>query len=392
MTFSTQFYLSACIAAMLITQGVGLHFLKKSGCLSYCEIMAAEHGEWIDVCNEPGCEECEKCLESCQTGWQKKDESCYIASPTNSDYGGARKWCTDQGADLVTIHSPEENEFVLGLCGPSSSCWLGLEEVKSTGDKKTSQPEQQWTWVDGSDLSEYSNWKMWGGPFDEPNNWGGSPMTYDERYGFMNLAHNGFKGKWYDGPKGHQARAICKVGLGTFKIHMGMIPSGCPQGWTDFEGKCYIASDQKRNWAASESWCQQQGASLVSIHTAEENDIVQKTCGKRICWIGLSEKGGNAQTQQDDQSWHWNDGSDLSGFKNWKPWGGVNTEPNNWGSGGAMTGDEKKGFINGPWAGAESFKGYWYDGPGGADNFAFAVCAKPSPPPESFGGDFGPLQ
>lgn len=334
---------------------------------------------WQDICTDPGmsmhCGGCAPCKEFCPQSWKKRDHKCYTLQPTSSDYDNAKKWCTDQGADLVSIHSAEENQFIRqNVCG-AESCWIGLTEKSGTGDKGTKQADQKWVWADGSDLSTYVNWKRWGGPFDEPNNWGcHGGCSYgknDERYTFMNIAQGGNRGNWYDGPKMHQAKAICEVPSGT--TVKAPPPSRCPMGWTDFKDKCYVANAAKASWESSRSWCQGNGADLVSINSADENEIVRTLCGARICWLGLSERPGTGtkDTTQTQQQWVWNDGTDLASYSNWKLWGGKYNEPNNWGSGRPNGSDERKGFINWPGAG---FKGSWYDGP--ASMHGFGVCEK----------------
>jgi len=350
-------------------------------CEDFCEGMAAgELGTdnfWEDICRDPemiaDCGGCAPCQESCPPSWKKQGKKCYTLQATSSDYDNATKWCTDQGANLVSIHSAEENQFLRSdVCG-AQSCWIGLTEKIGTGGKGTTQADQKWVWADGSDLDTYKNWKIWGGPFDEPNNWGcQGGCSYgksDERYTYMNNAKGGNNGNWYDAPNTHQAKAICMVSAGT-TVHAPP-PSKCPMGWTDFQDSCYIASTEKQSWEASRLWCRGNGADLVSINSAEENNIIRTLCGQRSCWLGLSEKAGTGtqHTAQAQQQWVWDDGSDLSSYSNWKVWGGQNSEPNNWGAGKPNGSDERKGFINWPAAG---FKGSWYDGP--ASMSGNAVC------------------
>lgn len=45
---------------------------------------------------------------TCPTGWSEFSCSCYLLSENSGSWHSARKHCTDQGADLVVIDSPEE--------------------------------------------------------------------------------------------------------------------------------------------------------------------------------------------------------------------------------------------------------------------------------------------
>ena len=59
----------------------------------------------------------------------------------------AREYCLDQGADLVTIHSAEENQFASSVC--DGVCWVGLNLVNNN----------TWVWVDGT-LLDFSSWQV----------------------------------------------------------------------------------------------------------------------------------------------------------------------------------------------------------------------------------------
>jgi len=298
-----------------------------------------------------------------------------------SEHPRSKTWCEAQGAKLVSIYTAEENAFVRSVCG-NVSCWLGLSEKEGTGDKATPHSRQQWVWDDGMDVT-YSNWKQWTMPFAEPNNWGengSSPMVQDERLAYMNSGDYGanFEGYWYDSLPRYQAKALCKIPKG--QIPFESLPSPCPANWTDFEGKCYIGDNEKKDWFSAEAWCKTQEADLVSISSAIENDIVRKVCGMRMCWLGLSEVmgTGHGATPQADQQWIWNDGTTATDYTNWKQWGAASgpagaayNEPNNWVADSPMSGDERKAFINYPLAGA---KGYWYDTVPTMP--AFAICEK----------------
>lgn len=70
----------------------------------------------------------------------------YALVPDKCTWHIAKKSCEEMGGHLVCIESPEEEQFVLKLCGTQTqSVWLGAtdEEV-----------EDQWHWVSGLPLNE----------------------------------------------------------------------------------------------------------------------------------------------------------------------------------------------------------------------------------------------
>ena len=59
-----------------------------------------------------------------------------------------RKFCQDQGGDLVSLHSRDEAQEAARLCDPKWTCHIGLQ-VHSSGSG--------WEWVDGSPV-DYTAW------------------------------------------------------------------------------------------------------------------------------------------------------------------------------------------------------------------------------------------
>ncbi|KAL9959769.1 hypothetical protein ACROYT_G033124 [Oculina patagonica] len=66
----------------------------------------------------------------------------------------------------------------------------------------------------------------------------------------------------------------------------------CPLGWTEFGAYCYLVSGQIKSYSDAKQWCSGQGADLVKINSAEENEFVlqlvrQKAPSLKQAWIGL---------------------------------------------------------------------------------------------------------
>ncbi|XP_072022085.1 echinoidin-like [Amphiura filiformis] len=93
-------------------------------------------------------------------------------------------------------------------------------------------------------------------------------------------------------------------------------PSGCPDGWSDFNGGCYKYFSERKTWADASTHCKQLNADLVSIHSTEENDYVGSlvTDGS---WIAI---GFNDLSSEGN--FEWTDGSSAD-FAAWGP-----NEPN----------------------------------------------------------------
>ncbi|XP_017735546.1 PREDICTED: CD209 antigen-like protein 2 isoform X2 [Rhinopithecus bieti] len=81
----------------------------------------------------------------------------------------------------------------------------------------------------------------------------------------------------------------------------------CPWEWTFFQGNCYFMSNSQRNWHDSITACQEVGAQLVVIKSAEEQNFLQLQSSRsnRFTWMGLSDLN-------QEGTWQWVDDSPLS--------------------------------------------------------------------------------
>ncbi|XP_040146474.2 CD209 antigen-like protein C isoform X3 [Ictidomys tridecemlineatus] len=102
-----------------------------------------------------------------------------------------------------------------------------------------------------------------------------------------------------------QGQKVCQE-LTQLKARVDRLCRPCPWDWTFFQGHCYFFSKSQRNWHDSVTACQEVGAQLVVINSAEEqNFLLQISKNKGSTWMGLSDLNEEA-------TWHWVDGSPLS--------------------------------------------------------------------------------
>ena len=85
--------------------------------------------------------------------------SCYLHSDSKLGWDDARRYCVDRGGDLASVHSADENKFVLNLAPHQENFWIG-----GYRDGKT----KSWRWSDGS-LFDFSDW-IGGKPYRIDNN------------------------------------------------------------------------------------------------------------------------------------------------------------------------------------------------------------------------------
>ena len=93
----------------------------------------------------------------CGLNWVifKKTQKCYKVSDSLESWRDASRQCQSEGAQLLTVESYEENEFVYSLA-PGTDLWIGYNRLSSSS---------VWQWADGN-KSPYTNWDK-GQPDDQ---------------------------------------------------------------------------------------------------------------------------------------------------------------------------------------------------------------------------------
>ncbi|KAI1900726.1 hypothetical protein AGOR_G00052860 [Albula goreensis] len=88
--------------------------------------------------------------------------------------------------------------------------------------------------------------------------------------------------------------------------HEHMVPEQgpCDEGWLFFQGSCYLLSTDKASWHGAEMKCDEQGAHLMVIDNADEQDFISDVLIRASYWIGLVERG-------EEGHWSWVDGTDF---------------------------------------------------------------------------------
>ncbi|XP_050976622.1 CD209 antigen-like protein A isoform X1 [Labeo rohita] len=80
-------------------------------------------------------------------GWVCHQSSLYFISSELKNWIESRTYCTEKGADLISINSSEEQDFIKKVPG-DTGVWIGLSDLNV---------EDTWKWVDGSRVT----FKFW---------------------------------------------------------------------------------------------------------------------------------------------------------------------------------------------------------------------------------------
>ena len=95
-----------------------------------------------------------------QTIYTHSDGTIYAVTKDSMNWDDARAMAQEQGGDLVTIHSEEENQLVAELLD-GATAWLGASDdgdrIPGAFETTASSSQDGWRWVDGSEFN-YENW------------------------------------------------------------------------------------------------------------------------------------------------------------------------------------------------------------------------------------------
>ncbi|XP_022801547.1 alpha-N-acetylgalactosamine-specific lectin-like isoform X1 [Stylophora pistillata] len=99
-------------------------------------------------------------------------------------------------------------------------------------------------------------------------------------------------------------------------VTLGSCSAECDQGWKSFNSNCFKMFEEKKSWDDAKSHCEETGAHLVKIESADENIFLLNSFlqllsneTNREAWTGLSDK-------MEEGEFVWTDGSTPE-YTNW---------------------------------------------------------------------------
>ncbi|XP_040027915.2 macrophage mannose receptor 1 isoform X1 [Gasterosteus aculeatus] len=273
-----------------------------------CVLIRGENGNWADrVCEEKHGSICMKMSSSkptgdeaqqdagCKTGWIRHGSYCYFIGMQTKTFDEAKDVCKSSDSYLADVSNRVDNAFLVSQVGlrPEKYFWLGLSNRENI---------DQFVWTNRGSVT-FTHWNA-----EMPGH----------SQGCVAMTTGYFAGLWDVLPCTNKQKYICKhlaEGAVLTPAPPSVVSPLCADNWNriGLRNYCYkLFESSKKTWFEARDYCRAIGGDLLSIHSADENQIL----GSAVAWIGLS-------APDSVTGYVWSDGSPLQ-FQHWEA-----DEPNN---------------------------------------------------------------
>ncbi|XP_039769071.1 lymphocyte antigen 75 [Ornithorhynchus anatinus] len=238
-----------------------------------------DEGEW-GICLKPE--------NGCEVNWEKNPQlgNCYqVNTQTALSWKNAYLSCQSQGADLLSIGSVAELNYLVEKDSIPRTFWLGLNQLDSSGG---------WEWSDHTPL----NFLNWSPEMPGPPNIGSSSCTK------MSAKSR----EWQSFPCDAVLPYICKKQLNnTVELPdvWTYVETRCDLDWLPSNGYCYLMVNETDSWDNANVGCQEKGSNLISIHSLADVEVIIQKLHKDTreeIWTGFKSKTIPTEFQWSDDS------------------------------------------------------------------------------------------
>ncbi|KAL7854318.1 hypothetical protein AOLI_G00211620 [Acnodon oligacanthus] len=241
----------------------------------------------------------------CEAGWRPYQDRCYFFSSSTKTWHDALDDCQSKHSHLMSIRNIHERLWVSTQIG-STIYWIGLNDIVSEGN---------WEWSDGSVYYPYlAYWRE------------GQPDNHNDNEDCGQVDGNS-NGRWNDEHCTAQRPYICKRDNPN-----PTVLCDTANGWEQYGSNCYkLNSHLRKSWIGARTDCVKDGADLVSVESAgEEQYVTSRLDPSRFdLWIGYSTLVRvslfsrtakcttlSCQVQPNSTTFTWSDAS-TSSYTNW---------------------------------------------------------------------------
>ncbi|KAM4023825.1 lymphocyte antigen 75 [Anomaloglossus baeobatrachus] len=162
--------------------------------------------------------------------------------------------CRSQGADLLSISSPDELQHIIEIEDLPDSIWIGLNHLETGGG---------WQWSDHSPLN-FINWDEGISAFS---------LIDGSSCGKLNVS----SGQFDIFPCDAALPYVCKKGVNETKSdppdYWHYADTECTANWTAYNGFCYV-TQEANTWEEADQSCKKENGSLISLHSLADIELV----------------------------------------------------------------------------------------------------------------------
>ncbi|XP_041433459.1 lymphocyte antigen 75 isoform X2 [Xenopus laevis] len=211
---------------------------------------------------------CLKPVNGCGESWTENLQSCYQFNMDSSlTWKEAYISCQNQGADLLSISSPDELKEIAQTKNLTDLVWIGLNRLDTSGG---------WQWSDNTPLSFIT--------------WDKDISEFSVLDGLSCGALDGNTGSWRNYNCERSFPYICEKTRETktqTPDSWFFTKTDCELHWMPHNGFCYML-EQPSLWDNATEFCRHRGAELMSIHSlADIEMVVTSFQAENDIWSGL---------------------------------------------------------------------------------------------------------
>ncbi|XP_062825880.1 lymphocyte antigen 75 isoform X1 [Anolis carolinensis] len=247
----------------------------------------SQHGKW-GFCLKPE--------DGCQDTWEhdEKSGSCYqINTQAALSWKEAYVSCQRQGADLLSIRSASELNYIQAKDGIAEIFWIGLNQLDLSGG---------WQWSDHTPLNFLS--------------WAPEMQNTPLLDGTGCVAMNADAGNWQSYPCETALPYVCKKQFNNtnaeFPGVQNYLETECESDWNPHNGFCYKPINNSASWKDAYHSCNASNSNLISIHSLADVELVVTKLHNETedqVWTGFMNEDIPALFK-------WSDGSEVA-FTYW---------------------------------------------------------------------------
>uniref|UniRef100_A0A6I8RNN2 Lymphocyte antigen 75 n=1 Tax=Xenopus tropicalis TaxID=8364 RepID=A0A6I8RNN2_XENTR len=197
---------------------------------------------------------CLKPVNGCGESWTEKLQSCYQFNMESIlTWKEAYISCQNQGADLLSISTPEELQVITTTNNLPDLVWIGLNRLDTAGG---------WQWSDNTPLAFIT--------------WDNDITGFSGLDGLSCGALDANTGSWRNYNCERTFPYICEKKIGTRTEALDpwfFTKTECDLDWIPYNGFCYTLQPE-RLWSNASESCKQEEAELISMHSLADIELV----------------------------------------------------------------------------------------------------------------------